>query len=45
MTRYMKDEEAKEIPRVEKQVVTEDETESDEKWELMDRWNNQKGTG
>ena len=45
VTRYMKDQDAKEIPRVERQVVTEDETESDEEWELMRRWNNLKGTG
>jgi hypothetical protein len=33
------------VTRYMKQVVTEDETESDEEQELMHRWNNLKGTG
>ena len=49
--RYMKgedsqrSEDAKESPRIEKQVVTEVEGESDEEQELIHRLNKLKGTG
>ena len=51
LARYMKDEDskrsedAKESPRVEKQIVTEVEIESDEEQELLHRLNKLKGTG
>ena len=51
LARYMKDEDnqrsedAKERPRIEKQVMTEVEIESDEEQELMHRLNKLKGTG